>query len=135
MDISKRYRHLQHNKRAAAARAIKKLYKKDAREHLCDQIMVCCAYVCTYIVICMHVLQVVLWDFFKFSSVSLPTCLPAIRSRCMEPDFFEDIIYSTTNLLFQCPPFILHYFLMANYSWETFRGVVGILIVHTYVFF
>lgn len=41
LDISKRYRHLQHNKRAAAARAIKKVHKIDAREHLCTQIMVC----------------------------------------------------------------------------------------------
>ena len=41
LDMSKRYRHIQHNKRAAAARAIKKVNKIDAREHLCGQIMVC----------------------------------------------------------------------------------------------
>ena len=49
LDISKRYRHLQHNKRAAAARAIKKVHKIDAREHLCTQIMVCShTYMCSY---------------------------------------------------------------------------------------
>ena len=41
LDISKRYRHLQHNKRSAAARAIKKSCGTDAREHICGQIMVC----------------------------------------------------------------------------------------------
>ena len=41
LDVSKRYRHLQHNKRSAAARAIKKSCGTDAREHICDQIMVC----------------------------------------------------------------------------------------------
>ena len=49
LDISKRYRHLQHNKRAAAARAIKKVYKIDAREHLCKQVMVCSTYIHIYI--------------------------------------------------------------------------------------
>ena len=49
LDISKRYRHLQHNKRAAAARAIKKVHKIDARERLCKQIMVCS----TYVLMCM----------------------------------------------------------------------------------
>ena len=41
LEISKRYRHLQHNKRAAAARALKKVQNIDARDYLCNQIMVC----------------------------------------------------------------------------------------------
>lgn len=49
LDISKRYRHLQHNRRAAAARTIKKVYKTNARKPLCDQIMVCTTYVCSYV--------------------------------------------------------------------------------------
>ena len=40
LEISKRYRHLQHNKRAAAARALKRVHKIDVRDHLCDHIMV-----------------------------------------------------------------------------------------------
>ena len=51
LDMSKRYRHLQHNKRAAAARALKKAHKIDARDHLCNQIMVCSTY---YIYVCMQ---------------------------------------------------------------------------------
>ena len=63
LDMSKRYRHLQHNKRAAAARALKKAYKIEARDHICDQIMVCSTYVvttyvyytvCTYSVLNVH---------------------------------------------------------------------------------
>ena len=55
LDISKRYRHLQHNKRAAAARAIKRVQRNDAREHLCKQIMVCFTYdICA----CVHTIDV-----------------------------------------------------------------------------
>ena len=43
LEMSKRYRHLQHNKRAAAAQALKRVHKIDVRDHLCDHIMVCSA--------------------------------------------------------------------------------------------
>lgn len=41
LDISNRYRHLQHNKRPAAVREMKKVCKIDFKEHICSQIMVC----------------------------------------------------------------------------------------------
>lgn len=40
LDISKRYRQLQHNMRASAVRASKKLYKDSAKTFFCSQTMV-----------------------------------------------------------------------------------------------
>ena len=40
LDVSNRYRYLQHNKRPAAVREMKKVCKVDFREHICGQIMV-----------------------------------------------------------------------------------------------
>ena len=41
LDISNRYRHLQHNNRPASVRAMKKISKIDFKEHICNQVMVC----------------------------------------------------------------------------------------------
>ena len=40
LDISKRYRHLQHNMRASAVRASKQVYKVSAKTFFCKQTMV-----------------------------------------------------------------------------------------------
>ena len=40
LDISKRYRHLQHNMRASAVRASKKVYKVPAKTFFCSQTLV-----------------------------------------------------------------------------------------------
>ena len=40
LDISKRYRHLQHNMRASAVRASKQVYKDSAKTFFCRQTMV-----------------------------------------------------------------------------------------------
>ena len=40
LDISKRYRHLQHNMRASAVRASKQVYKGSAKRFFCQQTMV-----------------------------------------------------------------------------------------------
>ena len=40
LDISKRYRHLQHNMRASAVRASKQVYKVPAKTFFCKQTMV-----------------------------------------------------------------------------------------------
>lgn len=44
LDISNRYRYLQHNNRPAAVREMKKVCNIDFREHICGQIMVRCTF-------------------------------------------------------------------------------------------
>ena len=51
LDVSNRYRYLQHNKRPAAVRKMKKVCKIDFREHICGQIMVSST-LCSYIKYC-----------------------------------------------------------------------------------
>lgn len=60
LDISKRYRHLQHNKRSAAVRAIKKSCGIDAREHICHQIMVCEGYDCSHACVSMEIVKILM---------------------------------------------------------------------------
>ena len=51
LDISKRYRHLQHNMRASAVRASKKVYKIPAKTFFCSQTLVStnvCRKLCMY---------------------------------------------------------------------------------------